>query len=222
MRRVARNGLVTAVATGGVLAAAAGYAHADAGAEGTAARSPGVVSGNTVQAPVHVPVNVCGNTVNAVGLLSPAAGNRCVNDSRGHGGDYGEGSHSSAPAGATAHARGRGSPGIASGNTVQLPVDVPVNVTGNSVNVGGIGNAAVGNSSSNGSGDRPHKPRTPQPPTADKPVPPRTAGVHAIAPTETETLAQTGAGVPGYVVPAGAGLLLGGALLYRRFRPAQH
>ncbi|GAA3291047.1 hypothetical protein GCM10020295_06880 [Streptomyces cinereospinus] len=41
--------------------------------------SPGVISGNTVQLPVHVPVNVCGNTVNVVGLLDPAAGNRCAN-----------------------------------------------------------------------------------------------------------------------------------------------
>jgi len=30
--------------------------------------SPGVTSGNVVQAPVEVPVNTCGNTVNVVGL----------------------------------------------------------------------------------------------------------------------------------------------------------
>ncbi len=32
-----------------------------------------------VQVPVHVPVNVCGNTVNIVGLLNPAVGNECKN-----------------------------------------------------------------------------------------------------------------------------------------------
>ncbi|ANP55324.1 hypothetical protein J2Z21_007457 [Streptomyces griseochromogenes] len=58
----------------------AGAAAADAGAEGVAAYSPGVLSGNVVQAPVHVPVNVCGNTINVVGLLNPAAGNLCVNE----------------------------------------------------------------------------------------------------------------------------------------------
>ncbi len=54
-------------------------AAADAGAQGAAIGSPGVLSGNVVQAPVHVPVNVCGNTVNVIGLLNPAFGNTCVN-----------------------------------------------------------------------------------------------------------------------------------------------
>lgn len=29
--------------------------------------------------PVHVPVNLCGNTINVIGLLNPAFGNHCVN-----------------------------------------------------------------------------------------------------------------------------------------------
>ncbi|MFE5113455.1 chaplin, partial [Streptomyces sp. NPDC056663] len=33
-----------------------------------------------VQAPVDIPVNVCGNTVNVIGVLNPAAGNACIND----------------------------------------------------------------------------------------------------------------------------------------------
>ncbi|MFB7243158.1 chaplin [Streptomyces populi] len=55
-------------------------AFADAGAEGAAVRSPGVLSGNVVQAPVHVPVNVCGNSVNVIAALNAAADNVCVND----------------------------------------------------------------------------------------------------------------------------------------------
>lgn len=58
----------------------AGAATAHAGAEGVAAYSPGVLSGNVVQVPVHVPVNVCGNSVNIVGLLNPTFGNTCVNE----------------------------------------------------------------------------------------------------------------------------------------------
>ncbi|MCX4680457.1 chaplin [Streptomyces sp. NBC_01433] len=54
-------------------------AMADAGASGIAVGSPGVLSGNVVQIPVHIPVNVCGNTVNVVGLLNPSFGNTCVN-----------------------------------------------------------------------------------------------------------------------------------------------
>lgn len=42
--------------------------------------SPGVLSGNVVQVPIHIPVNVCGNTVNVIGLLNPAFGNACIND----------------------------------------------------------------------------------------------------------------------------------------------
>ncbi|GHE64123.1 chaplin [Streptomyces vinaceus] len=66
-------------ATGAILLAGAGIASADAGASGAAIGSPGVASGNAVQVPVHIPVNVCGNSVNVIGLLNPAFGNTCVN-----------------------------------------------------------------------------------------------------------------------------------------------
>ncbi|MFJ7153108.1 chaplin [Streptomyces sp. NPDC100445] len=70
-----------AVVTGAILALGlAGPAFADAGAEGAAVNSPGVLSGNVVQVPIHVPINVCGNTIDVIGLLNPAFGNVCVND----------------------------------------------------------------------------------------------------------------------------------------------
>ncbi|MGW5124770.1 chaplin [Streptomyces sp. NPDC004069] len=69
-----------AVVTGALVALGmAGPAFADSGATGTAANSPGVLSGNVIQLPVHVPVNVCGNTVDVVALLNPAFGNTCAN-----------------------------------------------------------------------------------------------------------------------------------------------
>ncbi|MDH6140651.1 chaplin [Kitasatospora acidiphila] len=69
------------VAAGGLMLGAAGAAAAagGAGAEGAAVGSPGVLSGNVVQVPVHIPVNVCGDTINVIGLLNPAFGNTCVN-----------------------------------------------------------------------------------------------------------------------------------------------
>ena len=70
--------VATAAATSGLLLAGAGMAMADAGASGSAVGSPGVLSGNQLQLPVHVPVNLCGNTVDVVGLLNPAFGNACV------------------------------------------------------------------------------------------------------------------------------------------------
>ncbi|MCF2126365.1 chaplin [Streptomyces sp. NPDC049936] len=75
-----------AIVTAGLLAAGgalvlggAGAASADSGAQGAAVGSPGVASGNVAQVPVHVPVNVCGNTVDVIGVLNPAFGNGCAN-----------------------------------------------------------------------------------------------------------------------------------------------
>ncbi|MFF9022876.1 chaplin [Streptomyces eurythermus] len=66
--------------TGAVLALGmAGPAFADAGAHGAAVGSPGVISGNVIQVPVHVPINLCGNTIDIIALLNPAFGNACVN-----------------------------------------------------------------------------------------------------------------------------------------------
>ncbi|MFR9800100.1 chaplin [Streptomyces sp. MS06] len=79
MSRIAK-GLVLTTAAAAAVAGGAGAAVADSGANGAAAHSPGVLSGNVVQAPIHVPVNVCGNTVDVIGLLNPAFGNTCVND----------------------------------------------------------------------------------------------------------------------------------------------
>ncbi|MBC7268619.1 MAG: chaplin [Streptomyces sp.] len=79
MSRIAKGLALTSVAAAAV-AGTAGVATADSGAQAAAAHSPGVLSGNVLQVPVHVPVNVCGNTVNIIGLLNPAFGNECVND----------------------------------------------------------------------------------------------------------------------------------------------
>ncbi|GAA4907197.1 chaplin [Streptomyces coeruleoprunus] len=70
------------VAVAGVFMAmgAAAPAIADAHSDGVAAGSPGVISGNVVQVPIHVPINVCGNTVNIIALLNPTFGNVCIND----------------------------------------------------------------------------------------------------------------------------------------------
>ncbi|MEU3299609.1 chaplin [Streptomyces sp. NPDC006678] len=70
----------TTVLAGLVLAMGmAAPAFADSGATGVATGSPGVLSGNVIQIPVHIPVNACGNSVNILALLNPAFGNTCVN-----------------------------------------------------------------------------------------------------------------------------------------------
>ncbi|MFE4536179.1 chaplin [Streptomyces scopuliridis] len=256
MRQVTRKGLMTVAAAGGVLALGGGYAHADSGASGTAANSPGVLSGNNVQVPVHVPVNVCGNTVDVVGVLNPAFGNNCANVSgkpSGHGGSHGGGhnggshpgdTHTAPPGGSHAGGGAANSPGVGSGNSVEVPVDIPVNVCGNSVDVIGVLNPAMGNGCANGETAQPpakpgqpgepgkpgepavpHEPGTP--PTSERAIPPGPGGpgapntpeTQAVAQSEgTDVLAQTGAGALGIMFPAGAGLLLAGTILYRRSR----
>ncbi|MFE0416437.1 LAXTG-anchored chaplin ChpB [Streptomyces tendae] len=239
MRRVTRNG-VLAVAASGALAvtmpACAAFASDGAGADGSAAGSPGLISGNTVQLPVDVPVNVCGNTVNVAGLLNPAAGNSCANtgeagashtgastqDTGASGGTSGSPSGRTS-GGAVAEGGGKDSPGVLSGNGVQLPVHLPVNVSGNSVNVVGIGNPAVGNESTNDSGDHPEEPaRPPAEPEPSAPEEERAGpepSPHAAAPREEVSLAHTGADHTVSALAGGAALVLGGAALYRRFRP---
>ena len=155
MQSQMKRRIVFGLTTGGLLATGgAGFAYADAAGTGTGdagtttAGSPGILSGNTIQIPVDVPINVCGVTANVVGLLNPAAGNQCSNS----GGATAGGGDSAASGGATATGSSTGSPGILSGNTVQAPVHVPVNVCGDTVNVVGVGNPAAGNHCRNGGG----------------------------------------------------------------------
>ncbi|MFD4152773.1 chaplin [Streptomyces hydrogenans] len=260
MRQMRRSGLATLLVTGGALALSAGAAHADSGAEGAAVGSPGVGSGNTLQLPVHVPVNLCGNTVNVVGLLNPAMGNSCANTSApaGEGRDGGPGRTHKDEAvtprggeqtdsrggssdggavnggGSTAESHAEGSPGVLSGNGLQLPIDLPVNVVGNSVNVVGVGNPAVGNTGVNAP-STPEEPQveipTPRPQTPVRNLPPKPVAeqekpsVPAPAPapqgeSSTQSLAATGSEPVGYAAAGSVALLLGGALMYRRARRA--
>ncbi|MEH0582131.1 MULTISPECIES: chaplin [Streptomyces] len=283
MRQVTRKSLMTMAAATGVIAAAGGYAHADSAANGVATDSPGVLSGNSVQAPINVPVNVCGNTVDVVGALNPSFGNSCANKSGGassgggygdhrggggygddegaggsqagnHGGNHNGGGHdgSGAQGGSGgAHAGGYtgGSPGVGSGNHVQAPIDVPVNVCGNSVDVVGLLNPSMGNDCANGGGSGVHTPPSRGHETPGKPgdqgpgkpgehgqstpsgpgavpsasnhvTPAGAASAHrpAAQPAAAQ-LAHTGSDLPmGLVLPAGAGALLAGAVLYRKAR----
>ncbi|MEV6974904.1 chaplin family protein [Kitasatospora sp. NPDC093806] len=199
MRTAAKKGLLTAVATGSVLASTAGYAYAGSGAEGVAAGSPGVASGNSVQVPVEVPINACGNTVDVIGALNPAYGNNCANASGhsagGHAGSAASGAHASGTA--------ANSPGVAAGNSVQAPVHIPVNACGNSVDVVGAANPAFGNDCANVAAPAHTPPATPDDDCPDdhgphNPPPPATA--HPSTPptgsTQSPSSGQTTPGGP--------------------------
>ncbi|MFE6668648.1 chaplin [Streptomyces sp. NPDC057697] len=169
MRKALSKSVLVMAAASGILTAAGGYAFADASADGAAVGSPGVGSGNTVQVPVHVPVNVCGNTVDVIGLLNPAFGNKCANvGGQGDGGGQG----------ASAEGVAAGSPGVLSGNLIQVPVDVPVNACGNTVDVVGLLNPAFGNECGNASGGHETPPPPVHPPHKPPVHPPHKPPVH--------------------------------------------
>lgn len=204
-----------------------------------------MLSGNTVQVPIDIPVNVCGNTINAVGLLNPALGNRCANTSASpssfsaatgarpgrHAGapaiESGGPRRASPPVLGGAHARGggaratggsAGSPGVLSGNDVRLPVHLPVNVSGNSVNAVSALNPSFGNTAVNADNPPPpaHLP-IPAPPSAGRPVTEPSAPAPApVAAPPAPTLAETGADGIGWTAAGGLGVLLAGGVLYRR------
>ncbi|MEU8483700.1 chaplin [Streptomyces sp. NPDC048641] len=247
MRQALNLGMVAAAAATSILSLPGSSAFAASGADGQAAGSPGILSGNTVQAPLDVPVNACGNTVDVVAVLNPAFGNSCENkgssrpDSTGgsdraaggavHGtesDEYGSGDDVSG-GGAHAESDVRQSPGILSGNSVQAPVHAPVNACGNSGNVIGAANPAMGNHCSSGVATPEEISQVP-PPTVRTVEPP--APVQRLTPPDAQPpvqrthvtggrtqLAHTGADQDLLAAAAAsAGLLIGGGVLYRRGR----
>ncbi|MFM9457347.1 chaplin [Streptomyces europaeiscabiei] len=79
MRQTLRKRMVVAAATTGLLSLYGTPVLADTGAHGAASNSPGVASGNAVEVPVTIPVNICGNTVDAAAVGNPTIGNECGN-----------------------------------------------------------------------------------------------------------------------------------------------
>lgn len=80
MKNIKRAMAITMAASGLALAGAGVASAHSPQAAGGATLSPGVVSGNAVQVPVHVPVDACGNNISVVGLLNPSFGGFCVNN----------------------------------------------------------------------------------------------------------------------------------------------
>ncbi|MFI6092122.1 chaplin [Streptomyces sp. NPDC051218] len=83
MRQVIGKGMLATAAASSILSLSGSNAFA-AGGDAVAANSPGILSGNSVQAPVEVPVNACGNSANVVGVGNPAMGNNCANAGASH------------------------------------------------------------------------------------------------------------------------------------------
>ncbi len=78
MRKMKTGLALTALAVGLALTGA-GSAVANSTATGAAANSPGFLSGNVIEVPIHIPLNICGNTIDVIALLNPAYGNHYSN-----------------------------------------------------------------------------------------------------------------------------------------------
>ena len=75
-----RKTLIAAMFAAVAVAGTAGTASASgAGAVGGATDSPGILSGNTIQIPLNIPVNACGNGLGLLAVLTSSAGNVCAN-----------------------------------------------------------------------------------------------------------------------------------------------
>ncbi|MEU0936713.1 chaplin [Embleya sp. NPDC005971] len=78
MKKMGKVAFIVAAGSGVVLAGAGG-AMANSDAQGAAVNSPGVISGNNIQVPIHIPINLCGNSIDIIGVLNPTFGNTCIN-----------------------------------------------------------------------------------------------------------------------------------------------
>ncbi|WP_082120133.1 chaplin [Saccharothrix sp. ST-888] len=81
MRKLTYGAFGSAAAVALLLGGAASASATGASATGGAINSAGVLSGNLIQVPLDVPVNICGNTVDVIGLMNPASDNLCANAS---------------------------------------------------------------------------------------------------------------------------------------------
>ncbi|WP_016905283.1 chaplin [Streptomyces xiaopingdaonensis] len=195
MRQVTKQGLLTIVAAGGVLAmSGAGTALADSGAQGGAEGSPGVLSGNSVQVPIDVPVNLCGNSVSVIGLLNPTFGNTCHN-----------GGESVTPP----PEKPSPEPPKPGQSTPEAPPEHP---------------STPDKPATPDRPDTPAQPPAPEQPgertvPEETPAPEQEEERAVPASYESPQLAETGSGSQMAVVaPLGGALLLGGYVLYRRSR----
>ncbi|MFJ5841838.1 chaplin family protein, partial [Streptomyces shenzhenensis] len=158
----------------------------------TSTGSPAVLSGNTVNVTLDAPVDVCGNTVNAITPANPAPGAPCADTtadtptapfaapipdgatsstSRPHDGGPATTPDRAEPGNST------GSPAVLSNNTVNVTLDLPVDVCGNTVNAATPTNPAPGTpcaDTPDGNGPtttRPHDGRPATTPTPDRAEP---------------------------------------------------
>ena len=137
---------------------AAGVAYASGNGNVTGNGNVSVLSGNTLDAPISLPVNLCGVSLGIVGFANSgceggASSNVSTDPSGGNGGGGNGGSNGNG------NVVGNGNIGVGSGNTITAPISAPVNVCG----VGSVAAGGFANSDGKGGSLVRHRPRRLQP-----------------------------------------------------------
>ena len=231
--------MFAAAAATSILSLYASPALADSDANGATNGSPGVLSGNNVQAPVNVPVNICGNSVDAAAALNPAFGNSCANESHPH--EHATGRTHEPPHGGPGYGdssgygdnSGNDKPGYGSEGPRQTPPpyghETPPPHGGESsppCDETPPPSAPPGPPRHSTPPTPPGHSTPPSPPSHPTPPGPSTPPSRTTPPgggnhqAPTPTLAHTGTEALLATSAAGAALLAGGTILYRRGRTA--
>ncbi|WP_131764146.1 chaplin family protein, partial [Actinomadura fibrosa] len=163
MRNWARNTGRAAIVAAGFVAIGAGLGSGvPASADMVSDGGYGVLSGNQLDAPISVPVNVSGNSAAVLGVANAESpgGAHVANVSGDYGNDFWSGpkeglwqGHEGGPwhgpkgrpwhrpgHGPTMLTSGRG--GVGSGNQLRAPISIPIDICGNAVAVIGVSKAA--------------------------------------------------------------------------------
>lgn len=110
MHGIAKRGLALVAATSGLVLGTATFAAADATTTADTSHSGGAVAGWAVQAPVNVPVKLCGVNVQAVAIKEMPKGTTCTTGAQG----------------SVAQADAEHNGGIVSGDVVQASGNAPI------------------------------------------------------------------------------------------------
>jgi hypothetical protein len=72
-----KKALAVAAVTVGIMCTGVGAASANSGTTGSTTNSGGVLSGDVIQIPIDIGTNICGNSINVIGIGNWVFGNAC-------------------------------------------------------------------------------------------------------------------------------------------------
>ncbi|WP_338698104.1 chaplin [Streptomyces sp. Q6] len=198
---------MAAAAATGMLSMPGASASALTGDQEQPSGSAGVLSGNSVEVPVAVPVNLCGDTIDVLAAANPASGNDCAGEADATAVASSGGDEADETSGYDEEEADHGtqSGGFLSGNSVQAPVSIGLNLCGDTVDVVGAANPATGNSCASSAESvaisAPPTGELPPAETVTPPTPPTTRGLPQPVQVSVPKPTVRQEGLPTYETP---------------------